>query len=94
MDWKITQNGTILKEGYPCDVREHLETMVEEETGLFLSMQEDEEEGFIYLHSEYAEDLTDEEVEKVSNLGISEDYDETTIQALEKLLNVKIDTPV
>jgi hypothetical protein len=92
MNWKITQMGITIKEGHPADVREKLEEMIEERIGFFLSLQEDEDDGYIYLHSEYVEDLSDKEIEQVSNLGISEDCDDTTIHALEKLLNVKIQT--
>jgi hypothetical protein len=92
MNWKITQNGITIKEGHPADVREKIEEMIEERIGLFLSLQEDEEEGYIYLHSEYVEDLTDKEIDQVNDLGITENYDETTISALKKLLGIKIKT--
>lgn len=90
MNWSVVKNGKILMKGNPSDVREFLETMLVEKTGLFLSLQEDEDEGYIYLHSEYSEELTDDEIQKVSDLGINEDYDETTILAMEKLLDIKI----
>lgn len=93
MNWTISQEGSVLKQGDPCDVREFLETMIDDKTGMFLSLQEDEEEGCIYLHSEYDESLSEEEVSKVKDLGISEDWDMTTIHAIEKLLDIKVDTP-
>lgn len=94
MDWKVTRDKEILKVGHPADIKEFIQDLIEEEIGLYLDLQEDEEEGFIYLHSEYVEDLTDEDIKKVEELGITEDWDRTTITAIEKLLNVKIDTLV
>ena len=94
MNWKVTRDEEILKVGHPADIKEFIQDLIEEEIGLYLDLQENEEEGFIYLHSEYVEDLTDADIKKVEDLGITEDWDRTTITAIEKLLNVKIDTPV
>ena len=92
MDWEVKKYGKTVVKGYCADVRESLESMIENEIGLFLSLQEDEEEGFIYLHSEYSEELTEAEIDKVIELGFNEHYDDSTIKAMEKLLDVQIVT--
>lgn len=58
------------------DVREHIEELLEKKLGFFVTLTElfetEDKEYFIYLHTDAYEDLTDEELDQVFDLGISE----------------------
>ena len=91
---KLQRQDEILKEGNIYDVRECIETLLEEETGIFVSLQEffdiDNDSYVFYLHSEAFDDLEDEEIEQLDALGINhENYTETGEKIL-KLLNITV----
>lgn len=75
--------------GEPERVREWVEERFVEKTGLFVYLQEDFEDGEfeLYLHSSFYDDADEETIEKLENMGISDDPE--TTKAIEKILGVK-----
>ena len=85
---KLQRQDAVLKEGNIYDVREQIETLLEEETGLFVSLQESfescDDEYTVYLHSEAFDDLTDDEIEQLCKLDLDTDNN------IFKLLNINV----
>lgn len=93
LSWQIKEKdgtGTVVYEGDICNVREALEKLVSQTIGIYPMLQEDEEEGVIYLHSEFGDELEPTDVALLHTYGFSEDWDETTLKAIEKLLVVNV----
>jgi len=84
------RDTNLIYEGIGCDVREKIEDLIAEKLGFcpMLQESEDEDELSIYLHSEYGEELTDEQYEIVEKWGFNE-ADSTDV--IKKLLNVSIE---
>ena len=91
---KVQRQDEVLKAGNIYDVREHIETMLEEKTGVFVSLQEDfdtdDETYVIYLHSEAFDDLSDEEVDQLAELGITHENYTATGNNIFKLLDINV----
>jgi hypothetical protein len=90
MSWIVKNEQGILKQGLMCDVREYLEEEIGKKIGIIPELQECEEDEIVYLHSGFADDLTTVDVALIHSLGISEDPNEDTLRAIEKLLNVRV----
>lgn len=91
LTWKIREkDGTVYYEGIMCDMREVLEELVGKVIGVFPELQEDEEEGIVYLHSEFGDELEPHEIALLHTNGISEDYDDSTLRAIENLLEITV----
>lgn len=86
--------GKLVFTGNVFDVREHIERLLEEKLGFFVTLQEmfDTEDHvyFIYLHTDIYDDLEDEQLDQVFELGISEDAIAST-NAIKSLLNLEIE---
>lgn len=61
--YRMKVAGETILEGHPADIRERIEQYIEDEVGLFLTLQEyvDEDGYEYYTHSEAFEDLSEEE---------------------------------
>lgn len=89
----LIQNGEEVKRGNIYDVREVIETMLEEKIEIFVSLQEDfDPDELTYtlaVHSDAYEDCEEDEIEKFSNLDITDNSEETT-PALFQLLAIEV----
>lgn len=74
---KVFKDKELVCTGNVYDAREYIEKLLEEKLGFFVSLQEsferEDKEYFVYLHTDAYEDLEDEELDQVFDLGISED---------------------
>lgn len=86
--------GKLVFTGNVFDVREHIEWLLEEKLGFFVTLQEmfdtEDQVYFIYLHTDIYDDLEDEQLDQVFELGISED-DIASTNAIKSLLNLEIE---
>lgn len=78
----LSQGEEEIKRGNIYDVREVIETMLEEKIDVFVSLQEDfdpDELSYkVAVHTDAYEDCEDEEIERFSDLGLTDCSDETT----------------
>ncbi|MGN5650837.1 hypothetical protein [Bacillus sp. Brlt_9] len=87
---QMIRNGEVIFENLSCDVREKIEEMIEEKIGITVQLQEDdtEDEFEVYVHTDTYEDLTEEEIDKIEEVGINEDPVGGT-QAIKKYLDIE-----
>ena len=86
---ELVQNGEVIMTGDIYDVREQVETIIEDKLKVFVSLQEivDVEEGLyqVAVHTDAYEDCTKDEIDVFSDFGLSEDAESTTLAISEKL---------
>ena len=88
--YEVLQDNKVLFSGKAIAVREWIEDKLMQSTlGFYPMLQENEEEEELelYLHSEWAEDLEEDEIEKVEKLGLNE-FD--SLKAIQHILNITI----
>lgn len=92
MSYQIIDNQTkkILFIGIIEDMREVLESKIEDKLGFCPSLQEADDDGElnVYLHTDSYEFLSDEELEKLDQVGITED---DSLSSICQLLNISIE---
>lgn len=83
------QDETVRFTGIACDLREWLEVLFEIKFGFCPMLQESEDDDCleVYLHTDTYEDLSDEELTKLDDLGITES---DSLEIICKLLNIQI----
>ncbi|GAB6552676.1 hypothetical protein bcgnr5378_05860 [Bacillus cereus] len=87
----IDEHGEIIYTGIPCNAKEEIETMLCKKLGFNPDLEAGEEDEFtLYLHTEGCEHLDDEQIEKLDEIGITED-EESTTKAIEDLLKIKFE---
>ncbi|GAB6428138.1 hypothetical protein bcgnr5372_38870 [Bacillus luti] len=87
----IDEHGEIIYTGIPCNAKEEIETMLCKKLGFNPDLEAGEEYEFtLYLHSEGCEHLDDEQIEKLDEIGITEDEEGTT-KAIEDFLKIKFE---
>lgn len=89
--YELIQGNTAVCQGDEYLVREKIEELLEAKTGIFVSLQENTDDGFsFYLHSEAADDMTDTEWNTLTaTYGISHDEDAAET-AISRLLGIRI----
>lgn len=90
--YQLIQNGVPLVKGDEYTIREKIEELLEEKTGVFVSLQEftDDGEYEFYLHSEASDDMTDAEWDTLTqNYGLGRD-DKSDEIAIRQLLAITI----
>lgn len=89
--YEVIKDDAVLYEGIASDVREWIEdALMASELGFSPMLQEseeDEEELAIYLHTEYGDDLSDKEIEKVAQYGFNE---HDSLPAIYEILKIVI----
>lgn len=85
----LKKRDKVLLIGDRHKVRERIEDMLCKRLGFFPSLQEnvEEEQFFIYLHTESYDELDDEQIIKLEKLRITDDINSAT-DAIKKYLNV------
>lgn len=87
----LDKQGNVIAEGHPADMREIVEDKICEKLGFYPSLQEsdleDEEEYFIYLHTDSYEELSDEQLAELDRLKITENPEETMC-SIKKLFEI------
>lgn len=88
----VFKKGILVIQGEQEYVREWIESELEKKVGFFVMLQEctDDEEFEIYLHSETYEELTEDELEILEDLGINDDPSKST-QVIQSLLELKFE---
>lgn len=89
----VYKSEKLIFRGQPCDAREKVEELIYEALGFCPSLQENEEMGveeWIYLHTDAYEELSEDQLDQLARLRITEDG-ETTIEALHRLLQVSFE---
>ncbi|WP_192894796.1 hypothetical protein [Neobacillus notoginsengisoli] len=86
----LLKDGSIAFRGTACDLREVLEEKICEVLDFNPMLQENEDDGHLqmYIHTDSYEDLSDEEVAKLTEIGITED---DSLEAICQLLNTRIE---
>lgn len=94
MEIALFHKGEVVMIGHPADIREKVQDMFEEKYGFYPDLEQTEveelqegEEYYIYLHTDSYEDLSEEELDKLDELGVTE-TEETTTEALKKCLDI------
>lgn len=92
---KGKQSGDVIIVSDEYRVREHLEVMLEEALGFPVSLEhreiEEEEDYIVYLHTDTEDDLTGEDLEKLTDAGlIIYDEEENVHNAICKYLNITV----
>lgn len=72
--YNVILDDNVIRVGTAVVIREYLETLFEEKFDFLPMFQESEDEGYleVYLHTDTYEDLEDEDIAKLDELGISE----------------------
>lgn len=93
MTYVLKQNGETLRKGHEADVREVIERLLEDRVGVFVSLQENVEEGYhFYLHSDNDDDLTEGELTMLdAHYGINTHDEEASEFAIRELLKITIE---
>lgn len=87
--YQVERDGEVLVKGDEYKVREYIEELLENELGFFVSLQEniDEEDLMMYIHTDNYDELTDEQLERLEQLDITE---ADSIRQIEQFLGVRI----
>lgn len=89
--YELIQGTTTVLQGDEYAVREKIEEMLEEKTGIFVSLQENVDEEYrFYLHSEAGDDMSDREWDTLTKqYGISHN-EEAAETAILNLLGIRV----
>lgn len=72
----MRKNGEVIISGHPADVREVIEDMMTERLGFCPSLQESicEDDGIyqVYLHTDAYEEISEEQIIQLEQLGITD----------------------
>ncbi|MED2737213.1 hypothetical protein [Bacillus toyonensis] len=87
---EMIQDGKVIFVDLSCDVKERIEDMIEEKIGIRLDLQEDDtdDEFQIYLHTDNYEDLEEEEIDRLEELGL-DDCPVGCTEKIKELLNIE-----
>lgn len=90
--YALYQNGVIIYTGNEWFIREQIESLLEEKINIFVSLQENTEEGYeFYLHSDNEDELSQEHLNLLNDhYGINTHDDESSQYAIENLLSIKV----
>lgn len=86
----ILPDGSIAFKGVACDLHENLEDRICDVLGFNPMLQESEDEGYLemYIHTDTYEELSDEELDILDELCITE---VDSLEAICNLLNIRIE---
>lgn len=91
--FQLFQGDVLLVESDECTVREKIEVLLEEKTGVFVSLQEniDDEEFEVCLHSDNWDDVDEEELDSLQQqLNVELGDDSAVDTAIKQLLNISV----
>lgn len=89
--YRLIQNGKLVMKSDEFTIREKIEEMLEEKTGIFVSLQENTDDGYhFYLHSEASDDMSDTEWDTLTKQYGIGDNDEAAETAILSLLDIRV----